>query len=76
MRSRLARAGGHAGVLLPAEYGFANAVRGCRATERTNEADMDRLIAALSAKRLTGAGARPAPAGSKPVLPAGEVTHG
>src|SRR5690606_4723415 len=71
VRSRLARAGVHAGVAAPAEYGFGNAVV-LSATERTSAADIDRLISALEASGVTGAGAGSTKAGTH----TGEVTHG
>jgi glycine dehydrogenase subunit 1 len=53
VRSRLARHQVHAGVVVPAEYGFGDAIV-LSATERTSAADIERLITALSASGITG----------------------
>ena len=66
MRSRLARAGVHAGVAAPAEYGLGDAVV-LSATERTSESDISRLLGALSSNGVTGSASRAAQ---------GEVAHG
>lgn len=55
VRSHLAGKGVHAGVTAPAEFGFGNAIV-LSATERTSAADIDRLIAALTASGITSEG--------------------
>ncbi|MBW7917525.1 MAG: aminomethyl-transferring glycine dehydrogenase subunit GcvPA [Trueperaceae bacterium] len=61
LRSALAAHGVHAGVAVPAEYGFGNAVL-LSATERVTPADVAALVAALTAcgegPAAAGAGAR------------------
>src|SRR5690606_13595729 len=82
--SRLARAGVHAGVAAPAEYGLGDAIV-LSATERTSAADIESLVGALSESgsatgdggertRSSGGPARTV-AVSRVVAPAGEGAH-
>lgn len=74
VRSRLARAGVHAGVAAPREYGFGDAIV-LSATERTSARDIDRLIAALSASGVTGVGTASRVAATLAGSPADEGAH-